>query len=70
VANGGAGDEPATKDQLRRVLELFGDAKETDDAVVRVVAMLAEAVMDLEKRLAAAEHRIAELERLIPPEPV
>ncbi len=70
MANGGAGDEPATKDQLRRVLELFGDAKETDDAVVRVVAMLAEAVMDLEKRLAAAEHRIAELERLIPPEPV
>ena len=70
MANGGAGDEPATKDQLRRVLELFGDAKETDDAVVRVVAMLAEAVMDLEKRLVAAEHRIAELERLIPPEPV
>jgi hypothetical protein len=35
-----------------------------------VVAMLAEAVMDLEKRLAAAEHRIAELERRIPPEPV
>ncbi len=70
MANGGAGDEPATKDQLKRVLELFGDAKETDDAVVRVVAMLAEAVMDLEKRLAAAEHRIAELERRIPPEPV